>query len=320
MSGSDVQPVNKPNFFILGAAKSGTTSLFSYLAQHPDVFMPTPKEPTFFCEPFQAIRNPIKYFELFGAAGDAQAIGEASHAYLSNPSTGKVLRLLFPEAKFVVILRNPADRAYSLYHHMRRFGYEWIGTFERALQAEEKRARSPTFRKRCPQYYYNYLYFRSGLYGEQIERYLSLFDRQQFHFMTLEQLQKDPTVSLAGVLAFLNLSTDFHPRLEAYNRGEVTARLAWLQYGWQTKLWSPRVVRRLGNGILRKVNMTAVQPLSAATREALLARYQNDLARLYALTGVRFQDVGDRLSPAADGGGPAPQEFRGNLSAPQARW
>jgi hypothetical protein len=106
--------------------------------------------------------------------------------------------LLFSDAKFIDILRNPADRAHSLYHHIRRDGYEKKATFEGALAAEEERVRSRAFKRNCPQYYYNFLYFRSGLYGEQIERYLSFFARHQFHFLTLNQLRSDARSALVA--------------------------------------------------------------------------------------------------------------------------
>ena len=287
-AGTGQRPVNKPNFFILGAAKSGTTSLYAYLRLHPDVFMSPLKEPTFFCHPFQVVSSPIMYFELFGEAAGARVIGEASHAYLSNPSTPKVLKLLVPDAKFLVILRNPADRAFSLYHHMRRSGFEWIGSFEQALSAEEKRVRSRRFKMRCPQYYYNFLYFRSGLYGEQIERYLNLFDRQQFHFLMLDQLLKDPTSILTGVLAFLNLDANFSPPFEIHNKGDVTARSALVQYLCSTRIPCPRTIRKWGDTVLNKLNMKVVSPLPRATKKALIASYGQDLVKLFQLAGVQF--------------------------------
>ena len=282
---------NKPNFFILGAGKSGTTSLYHYLKQHPDIFMSPYKEPTFFCEGFQRVKNPIKYFELFDSVNAETVIGEASHAYLTNPSTAKVLKALFPEAKFIVILRNPVDRAYSLYHHMRRTGYEKTSIFEKALELEEKRVHSQRFKNKCPHYYYDFLYFRSGLYGEQIERYFSLFDENQFHFLMLEQLKADPTASLMAILKFLNLSTDFKPILRVHNEGLLTTRAPQIQYMWKTKVKRPLLLRKLGFRILQKVNFGEIPPMSTETRKILTTRYDNDLRKLYHLTGIHFQSL-----------------------------
>ncbi len=278
--------INKPNFFILGAAKSGTTSLHRYLNQHPDIFMSRIKEPTFFCEGFQVVKNPIRYFGLFDSAKGEKIIGESSHAYMTDPSSARLLKGLFPSAKFVIILRNPADRAYSLYHHMRRYGHERIGTFEKALEIEEERAHSRHFRENCPQYLYNFLYFRSGLYGEQIERYFSLFERNQFHFLTLNHLKTQPMASLEAILNFLGLSTDFTPNLRVHNEGSLTARSALIQYVWNHKIKHPIFLRKQVFKILKKVNFTKVPPINPQTRKNLLARYEKDLEKLESLTGM----------------------------------
>lgn len=283
-----LQGTHKPNFFILGAAKCGTTSLYHYLECHPEIFMAREKEPTFFCRSFQVVSNPVDYLALFDRVTTERVIGEASHAYLSDPSTARVLKALFPAAKLLIILRHPADRAYSLYHHMRRHGLEPIGSFEKALAAEEKRAASRRFRERCPHYLYNYLYFRSGLFGEQVERYLSLFDRDQIHILTLDELRRDPQYCLAEILRFLGVNARHTPWLRAYNQGRRTARLAWLQYLWTQKVTRPRGLHKLGLGVLKCMNLEKVPPMHPETRAALAARYRDDLDKLHALTGIRF--------------------------------
>lgn len=280
--------INKPNFFILGAAKCGTTTLYAYLKWHPEIFMSRVKEPTFFCEGFQVVRDPIEYFELFDAVNGEKVIGEASHAYFSNPSSARVLRALFPDAKFVVILRNPADRAYSLYHHMRRKGDEKTASFEKALELEEKRASSEQFRSHCPHYLYNFLYFRSGLYGEQVERYFSLFHQDQFYFLTLEYLKTKPMEALKAITSFLDISTDFTPRQRVRNEGAVTTRVPSIQYLWKHKVKNPEFLRKLGFKILSKVNFREIPPMRPETRKALLVRYEDDQEKLKRFTGLRF--------------------------------
>ena len=278
----------KPNFFILGAGKCGTTSLYYYLKQHPDIFMSPVKEPTFFCKGFQVVKNPIEYFELFEPVNAEKAIGEASHAYLTNPPTAKVLKAIFPEAKFIVILRNPADRAYSLYHHMVKLGYEKAATFEKALHLEEKRVHSKKFQNKCPHYYYNFLYFRSGLYGEQIERYFSLFDENQFHILTLEQLKIDPIASLVSIFKFLQLNTEFKPAIQVYNKSLRTARVPLIHFIWRTKIrrsrWPVKFIFRM----IKNINLKRIPPVNTETRNTLLTRYDSDLRKLYHLTGISF--------------------------------
>ena len=282
--------IKKPNFFILGAGKSGTTSLYYSLKQHPEIFMSAIKEPTFFCEGFQVVKNPIRYFELFDSVTTETAIGEASHAYLTNPSTARVLKGLFPDAKFIVTLRNPAERAYSLYNQMCRSGFEKIDCFEKALEAEEERVNSQRFKDNCPQYYYNFLYFRSGLYGEQLQRYFSLFDKKQFHILTLEKLSADPTRSLEAIFEFLGVGTDFKPEFQSHNEGHVAIRVPLLLHFWKTKMTWPRFINRFGLSILKRTNRKRIPPMRPETKKSLLDRYQNDLGVLYDLTGIGFDD------------------------------
>jgi len=254
------------------------------------------KEPTFFCEGFQVVTNPIAYFSLFDSVDSELVIGEASHAYLTNPSTAPVLYALFPEAKFVVIFRNPADRAYSLYHLMRRTGFEYASTFERALRLEEKRVQSPKFQTKCPHYYYNFLYFRSGLYGEQIGRYLSLFNKNQFHFITLDQLQLHPYDTIKSILRFLNLNSDFRPKILVHNKGNLTAKIPAIQYLWRTKLIRPVIVHNMVMRLLDKLNLSAVPPIRSETKHILMNRYECDLEKLFDQTGIDFNTSQDTHS------------------------
>jgi hypothetical protein len=200
----------KPNLFILGAGKCGTTSLHIILGQHPDIHASAIKEPTFFCWPYQVVRSPIEYFKLFDSP--ARHRMESSHAYLSNPETAPVLRALLPDARFVVILRHPKARAFSLYRHMRRAltsnagrPLEEIPSFRLALRAEPERFRSKDFREHCPQYFWNFMYCRSSIFDEQLARYYALFDRKQFHVLTLAELARAPTQAIGGIMEFLDL-------------------------------------------------------------------------------------------------------------------
>lgn len=280
-----------PNLFILGAAKSGTTTLYELLRQHPDIFLTEVKEPTFFCRPFQVVANPLDYFDLYAKASHERYLGEASHAYMTQPEAAGLLAALFPDARFVVVLRNPADRAYSLYHHMRRRGYEYAASFERALELEETRVSSRRFQQACPQYLYNFLYFRSGLFGEQIERYLQLFDRRQFHFLTSDQLHRDTLNAVRGILEFLGLPSDFTPEIARHNEGRFTIRYPALQYLLRTKMRGLGFIRNLGLKASRHFNRAPLPPIDPETRSRLLRRYAEDLSKLEALTGISFAET-----------------------------
>jgi len=212
--------MRKPNFFVLGSGRCGTTSLYRMLKQHKDIFMSDIKEPNFFCSDFQVVKNPIDYFQLFSKCKNEKFIGEASHAYLSNPETPEVLHTLFPEAKFVLILRNPTNRVYSLYRYVRRRGFE-KNKFEKAINIEEKRYKDENFKRDCPHYFWNYMYVRSSYYDVQLKRYLNLFDRDRFCFVNLFELSNNPIQWIEYICDFLEISSLFHPkRIEYRNKAK----------------------------------------------------------------------------------------------------
>ena len=211
-----------PNLFILGAAKCGTTSLHDYLGQHPDIHACWWKEPTFFNSPFQNVRNPLQYFKLFDSPKRFRL--DSSVAYLVNPATPPVLRSLFPNARFIVSLRNPSARAYSLYRNNRFGEWEDMPTFLEALEAEAERHASVEFLQTCRWDFWTYLYCHSSLYDEQLERYFALFDRKQFHIITLAELSRDPLSTTESILRFLELdpAPARHFKFETKNRHEDT--------------------------------------------------------------------------------------------------
>jgi len=282
----------KPNFFILGAGKSGTTSLYVYLAQHPEIFMSFVKEPTFFCDCFQIVKNPADYLALFEGAGDRKRVGEASHAYLTCPRSAALLRAFTPDAKFVVTLRNPVDRAFSLYQHMTRMGDEWVGSFEEALAIEEARTLDSTFKFGNPQYFYNYLYFRSGLYSEQIERYYQWFERSRFLFVTFDELKSDALAVIGRVCEFLDVDPSFTPKIHVHNKGHGVRSPGWQFFlkhrlgPFLSRLYVPRgaaAVRRLMDWNCRGV---ALPSMDSGTRDALRSRYTEDIRKVEDLTGL----------------------------------
>ncbi|CAN5714006.1 hypothetical protein BH11VER1_BH11VER1_26530 [soil metagenome] len=211
--------LSAPNFFILGAGKCGTTSLYHALKQHPEIHLSSVKEPSFFSPDFQVIKNPIEYFNLFATQEGKKRYGEASHVYFSCPETAPVVRQLFPQAKFLLILRDPVNRAYSLYQHMKRVDLESCATFEEGLQAEDHRFTDASFKIHCPQYFWNYMYYRSSLYDIQLQRYLELFSRDQFFVLTLGEWKSDPAYWQKKIFRFLEIedgiSVDAEPQNQA---------------------------------------------------------------------------------------------------------
>lgn len=280
--------VKKPNFFILGAAKSGTTSMHHYLGQHPDIFMTAHKEPTFFCEDFQVVSHPVQYFNLFDAARGEKVIGESSHGYFTDPKVPRIIKGLFQDARFLVMLRNPAERAYSHYVQLRSLGFERISSFEKALLAEEGRFSSRKFKQSNPQYLHNFFYFRTGLYGLLLQRYFSLFPREQFKIITTEQFNADPVGEIRRIFSFLGVDPDFTPDFTRHNEGSAR-RSALLTRLYNSRVINNKVVRRTGfRQFLIQMNYRPMDSIAPETRERLMALYEEDQQLLHRLTGIKF--------------------------------
>ena len=201
-----------PNFLIIGAPRSGTTTLYEELKRHPQIFMSSIKEPMFFAvegasEPFhspkdnQGIRDLEVYCSLFQGVRGEKAIGEASPLYLYSPKAPYRIKHYIPNVKLIAILRNPVDRAYSHFLHHRLLGYEGLADFREAVEAEEKREQmgwSPYW-----------LYRKQGLYGEQLARYLSIFQSEKMKVFLFEDLVQDPDGLFQNIVQFLGLERSF---------------------------------------------------------------------------------------------------------------
>ena len=280
-----IESIVKPNFFILGAAKSGTTFLYNTLTNHPDIFFPTEKEPSFLSSHFDKhINSAAKYFELFDDVKNEKIIGEASPNYLSDPTSPRILKGLFPDAKFIIALRNPADRAYSLYVNLRRYGHESYNTFEQALLAEDKRLNSLEFKEKH-QYFYHFLYFNSGLFGEQIKRYFDLFNKEQFHIVTLDQLRNNLAETIKNILIFLEVDANLSLKQGNKHQG-YDVRFLPLQI-LRRKL--PRQYRKYLDPLV-SLNKTKTQPIDPQIKAELMQRYDADLTLLYELTKINLKN------------------------------
>lgn len=197
----------KPNLFIVGAARSGTTSLWYHLKDHNRVFMPNDelnKEPAYFSVKGRW-QGYAGYLDIFKRAEETHKwIGEVSTAYLTDPTSPQNIYEFNPNSKIIISLRNPADRAYSLYNWMVKDGYEYANSFEKALRLEDIRITKKIPNWFEPEYYWNYLYFHSGLYFKQVKRYLDLFS-QNVHVIKFEALKKDFNNEYKKICSFLDL-------------------------------------------------------------------------------------------------------------------
>lgn len=253
--------VKSPNFLIIGAAKSGTTAIWHYLKQHPEVYMAPTKHTRFFAfeseEPdFRGPPPPMRgpaaknstvpyaitdvdaYHALFDAVASETAIGEASHSYLYQPLAARRIHDYAPDMKLIAILRNPAERAFSHYRQMVRDGREPITEFTRALAEEEERVRDL--------WWPDFHYVRIGLYHEQLARYFDLFGRDQVKVYLYEDLNSSPYAVLEDIFRFLGVDDGFVPETTARYNASGVPRSKVLHYSLQNlRRFRPFVERLL---------------------------------------------------------------------------
>jgi len=206
-----------PDFLILGAQKAGTTALYAYLRQHPDVTGPVWKEVSFFDRHWA--RGDAWYRGNFPLRVRARraAVGEASPSYLFHPLAPERVRALVPGARLIALLRNPVDRAFSHFQHEVALGREPL-SFEDALDREDERMDGALERMRAdPRYFsrawWNHTYVARGRYAEQLERWLASFPREQLLVVLTDDLRDDADATYRRVLDFLGVE----PRsLDAY--------------------------------------------------------------------------------------------------------
>ena len=225
-----------PNFFIVGAPKAGTTSLYHYLDQHPAIYMSPVKEPNHFASEIrlegfaeaqqERVRHGMEetraylggvmrekrfgavgldwndYLKLFRNADGEKALGEASVCYLWSQSAARNIFARVPEAKIVMILRDPAERAFSQYMQWTSKG----GMRDTFLEACEKSIANAggKFRPMSP-------FLEMGLYANQVRRYLDLFPRENIHIAFYEDYERNPKGILADLLRFLGVDETFRP-------------------------------------------------------------------------------------------------------------
>lgn len=221
-------PPGLPDFLIIGAQKSGTSSLFGHLLQHPDVRSPGKKEFHFFDRWYDKGENWYRaQFPSRGVPGRAPFVtGEATPEYLYHPLAPERSFRLMPAARLVVLLRNPVDRAYSGYQHKVANGHERL-TFEKAVALEAERLRGERERMIADPSYdsYNdrhYSYLARGRYLEQIRNWLVYYPREQLLIHNAEEFFADPPTIVNSVTDFLGLRRFTLPRYKPMNTRSYT--------------------------------------------------------------------------------------------------
>ncbi len=202
--------MRKPDFFIVGAPKCGTTAMYQFLSQHPDIFLPEKKEVHFFGTDLYSphySRDPDKYRSLFAGARDEKRVGEGSVWYLYSKLASREIKNFCPQASIIIMLRNPVDMIYSLHGHRLYINSEDIENFSEALAAEDDRKAG--LRLPANPYPAAGLFYREvGQYYEQVKRYLDDFGRDQVQVILYDDFKIDPAAACREVFSFLGVAPD----------------------------------------------------------------------------------------------------------------
>ncbi len=286
--------MNKPNFYILGAAKAGTTTLYDLLKQHPEVFLSFDKEPMFFSRDDYYSRGLDWYLKTFYSHSEKFMVrGEASPHYLywADKVSPRLARYYEQKnVKFIVILRNPITRAYSWYWNMVADRREDL-PFMDALKMENQRIKE----KREELEFYGsmqYGYLWGGSYATQIQSFLRFFSREQFLFLLQDDLKRDWEDVVLQICRFLGVSLEFDVLPRRSNaaglpRSRKMQEIIRTPSGFKNilKLLIPNQLRYQAKTFLLKTNKKKIHypEMSKPAYEFLVQYYQQEIMELSAI-------------------------------------
>jgi hypothetical protein len=290
-----------PDFYIVGAPRCGTTFMYEYLRQHPQIFMPDNKEPNFMCSDLDSgsyldglsfMRDDAAYRALFRDAPAGALTGEASTWYLYSESAAARIRHLRPDARIIIMLRDPVQMLYSLHGRRVYGGSEDLTEFADALDAEADRREGRRISPRARNV--KALFYRDvGSYSRQVERYLDTFPAEQVRVIIFEEFIKDVATAYTDTLRFLGVDTGVHPTFEVVNAG-VERRSQRLRQLMLTPIVvrlakaviPPRLRPRVGPIVDALTSKELHRPpLDAAVRTRLQGELRSDVRRLDAVLG-----------------------------------
>jgi hypothetical protein len=286
-----------PDFFIVGAPRSGTTALCNYLRIHPELFISSPKEPTYFGRDLTPKRFPTlaSYRALFDNTASAKRAGDGSVAYLASDFAAEEIHAFNPEASIVMILRDPVEMMHSLHLKHYLMGIEPCRTLEEALAAESGRlatgagvpadtcAKVIALRNRAT-------------YVPQVKRFLEKFGSARVKMFQFDEFQANPTRIFHEVCRFLGVKDDILPCCSPHNVGRQVKSKRWHEFLTRSPQWAQTIARicipfpalrnRLQKRMVRR-NQTGGKPapMSTELRTQLKQEFAPEVAELSRLTG-----------------------------------
>ena len=298
----------RPDFFIIGAPKCGTTALAAYLSKHPEIFMARKEMHHFGRDlrfgPQIYRRSHRDYLQEFAGCNVQARAGEASVWYLYSAEAAAEIKAFNPRARIIIMLREPTEMMYSLYHQFRLDGNEHLPTFAAALAAEEDRLTGRQVTR--------HTYFPQGLsyravasYTEQVRRYLELFGRGQVHVVLYDEFAAKTAETYCRVLNFLGVDADRRAGTFPVINGSQTVKRQWLRTlmsdplvrgtAIATRAWLPAPLFAAMQQIESQLMQLNIRPAKRAPMDGAL-RWQ--LQREFAPEVNRFEELLGRELPS----------------------
>ena len=299
--------MKKPNLFIVGEPKSGTTALHGFLDQHPQIAMSRIKEPYHFCTDFHeesdlfhgkkkyfTYRDMKKYLRIFDLNDKNKVVGESSTFYMYSKVAAENIYTFNKNAKIIIFLRNPVDFLYSLHSHWLVETYEDVDDFRDALQIEP--VRKTDWKKIPPRVYFpSMVYYSSFIrYAEQVQRFYDYFSKDQVKIILFEDFKNDNKSTFKEILKFLEVDTSFCPEFVSVNASKKP-RNKTMNYIAQNVFFVkmmknilPYSVHKKVKNIGQKVLWKKAQriPLDAAYRSQLVGKYKRHVHDVSDVLGI----------------------------------
>jgi len=294
-----MKPGRWPNLFIVGAVKSGTTSLYAYLRQHPAIFFPHMKEPHFFTQPHPSpgrqhlityVSDEAAYLRLYAVSQDASWRGDASPSYLWCPKAPERIAAASPEARIIVVLRDPVERAYA--HYLMDYAEgAVVAPFYDALLADWRRSDKG--------WGVSQLYVELGFYRDQVKRYWDVFGRDRVLVLLLLDIKKEPRAVLKRIARFLEIPDG---PMDAVDTTEIHNRYLEPKGRWVRRVAGHPISRFLGErAIPRRLGVYVWEhwmqkeaekpPMDSRAVDFLQDIYTDELLALEALFGCPLPEL-----------------------------
>lgn len=289
-----------PDFLCVGSSKCGTTSLFEYLKKHPQIYLPDQKELHYFSHQTlmlrkngpgtkfvlaDIIKSESKYLEQFASAPSGSIVGDISPSYLSCPQAANNIKKLLKNPKIIIMLRNPAEKVFSQYLHLVRAARESL-SFEEALAKEEER--------KAKGWGDMWLYRSSGLYYDDVKRYLNIFGAENIHVILSEEFKINPEEELKRIFDFLELpqvlisNTTEEFNKSAVPKNKIIARIIDASFiSYIAKKIIPRSLGVKAKQWIQERNLGVKPKLNRGTKVELLEYYTEDILKLEKLLNIK---------------------------------